>query len=94
MKYQYIFLSYCKSFEEKQKNNIVMQFSFPQIQQYILNITSYQDSPFPFKLITASSSSTNSPAQMGGYLLARGDSAKWPRGFNTASDAMWANNYA
>jgi len=26
-------------------------------------------------------------------LLASGDSAKWPKGFNTASDAMWANNY-
>jgi hypothetical protein len=44
-------------------------------------------------LITASSCSTNSPACIGGYLLASGDSAKWPKGFNTASDAMWANNY-
>lgn len=26
-------------------------------------------------------------------MLASGDSAKWPKGFNTASDAMWANNY-
>ena len=47
----------------------------------------------PFRLITASSCSTNSPAHIGGYLLASGDSAKWPKGFNTASDAIWANNY-
>lgn len=67
---------------------------FRNKQRVILNITTYQDSPlFPFKLITASSCSTNSPAQMGGYLRERGDSAKWPSGFNTASDAMWANNY-
>lgn len=43
--------------------------------------------------MTASSCSTNSPEHIGGYLLATGDSAKWPKGFNTASDPMWANNY-
>lgn len=54
----------------------------------------YRGSHFcPFRLITASSFSTYSPANMGGYLLALGDSAKWPRGFKTASDAIWANNY-
>lgn len=29
---------------------------------------------------------------MGGYFHARGDSAKWPNGFSTASDAMCANS--
>ena len=57
-------------------------------------VTSYQGSVlFPFRLITASSCSTNSPAHMGGYLAASGDSAKWPKGFSTASDAMCANNW-
>ena len=48
----------------------------------------------PFRLIAASSCLITSPAYIGGQLLASGDSAKWPKGFNTASDAMWANNYA
>lgn len=41
------------------------------------SVENNQDSPLlPFRLITASSCSTNSPVQMGGYLLACGDSAK------------------
>lgn len=42
--------------------------------------------------MTASSCSTYSPAQMGGYLLARELSEKCPKGFSTASDAMCANS--
>lgn len=54
----------------------------------------YEDSLFcPFRFITASSFSTYSPANIDGYLVACGDSAKWPRGFKTASEAIWANNY-
>ena len=69
--------------------NLKMQFASSKLIE-----TSYQGSPlFPFRLITASSCSTNSPAHIDGYLLASGDSAKWPKGFNTASDAMWENNY-
>jgi hypothetical protein len=57
------------------------------------NKTSYHDSPlFPLRLITASSCSTNSPAHISGYLLANGDSTKWPKGFNMASDAMCAKS--
>lgn len=48
---------------------------------------------FPFRLITESSCSTYSPAHIGGYFFASGDSAKRPKGFKTASDAMCANNY-
>ena len=48
---------------------------------------------FPLRLITASSCSTYSPAQVGGYWLASGDSAKCPNGLRTASDAMCANSY-
>lgn len=68
--------------------------SIDKQQSNIVHIIIYQDPPlFPFRLITPSSCSTNSPAQIGGYLLARGDSAKQPKGFNTASDAMWAKSY-
>jgi hypothetical protein len=48
---------------------------------------------FPLRLITASSCSTYSPAHIGGYLFASGDSAKRPKGFRTASDAICANSY-
>lgn len=54
----------------------------------------YDASPLlPLRLIAASSCSTNSPAHMGGYLEARAESAKWPNGSKTASDAICPKSY-
>lgn len=60
---------------------------------FLLHLSTMSSHFFPFRLITESSCSTYSPAHIGGYFFASGDSAKRPKGFKTASDAMCANNY-
>ena len=73
--------------------NALLSLKLECTKQWNLFAQSHQISPFyPLRLITESSFSTKSPAQIAGYSLASGDSAKCPKGFNTASEAIWANN--